>query len=495
MPDAKISALPLLSGSLLESDVITVLRAGTNYRALANQQKITIGATDVAIGQAIDSILGPFTLGAYCEWNGEIIAGEYGGTGVANAGKTITLGGSLTLSGANDLTLTTGGATNVTLPTTGTLATLAGTETLSNKTLSGCTLTGNTTIPGSGQLSSAGLLGLGVTPGSWLDVGAALSSTPASTTAGVLGRFRSAIHTDPTGSGAIANRVGWSFGAPTFASTSSQTLASASTVYISGPPTAGANTTITSPAALVAGSGNVGIGTTTPDAPLNVVGGSTHNGIGGVAAIFASSNTSGPSVWIGSGGGTYDGREWSITAGASTNGILGSSPQNKFGVLDRTAGAARLIIDSTGNLGIGATNPQAMLHIGTTAATARIYNSFTDSSNGEWAYLGSWGSVANVATFGADKNGSGSYRASRWVSGGLEVWRARTNGDLQQGTGSALATNATGGFLLLASGAGAPTGTPANAAAGETALYYDTTNHKLWAYDQPAGAWKGVVVS
>lgn len=47
----------------------------------------------------------------------------------------LTLGGNFTTSGASGLVLTTTAATNVTLPTTGTLATLAGTETLTNKTL------------------------------------------------------------------------------------------------------------------------------------------------------------------------------------------------------------------------------------------------------------------------------------------------------------------------------------------------------------------------
>jgi hypothetical protein len=54
---------------------------------------------------------------------GTRIAGQYGGTGVDNSGKTITLGGNLTTSGAHATTLTTTGTTTVTLPTTGILAT------------------------------------------------------------------------------------------------------------------------------------------------------------------------------------------------------------------------------------------------------------------------------------------------------------------------------------------------------------------------------------
>ena len=51
------------------------------------------------------------------------------------ATKTVTLGGNFETSGAHNAVLTLTGATNVTLPTSGTLATLAGSETLSNKTL------------------------------------------------------------------------------------------------------------------------------------------------------------------------------------------------------------------------------------------------------------------------------------------------------------------------------------------------------------------------
>jgi hypothetical protein len=61
-------------------------------------------------------------------WQGTPIAGQYGGTGVANTGFTITLAGNLTTSGANSLTLTTIGLTNVTLPTSGNIMSQSGTS-------------------------------------------------------------------------------------------------------------------------------------------------------------------------------------------------------------------------------------------------------------------------------------------------------------------------------------------------------------------------------
>ena len=56
-------------------------------------------------------------------------------------GKTVTLAGAFTTSGAYGLTFTLGGSTTLTLPTSGTVATLGGTETLTAKTLTAPKLT------------------------------------------------------------------------------------------------------------------------------------------------------------------------------------------------------------------------------------------------------------------------------------------------------------------------------------------------------------------
>lgn len=87
--------------------------------------------------------LGTVTAGT---WNAAVLVGTYGGTGVNNGAKTITLGDNLTTSGNFALTLTQTATTNVTLPTTGTLATLAGSETFTNKTLTSAVLSGTTSI-------------------------------------------------------------------------------------------------------------------------------------------------------------------------------------------------------------------------------------------------------------------------------------------------------------------------------------------------------------
>jgi hypothetical protein len=101
----------------------------TSVSGTANRITSTGGATpviDIAatyVGQTSLTTLGTITTGT---WTATVIAGQYGGTGVANTGKTITLGGNLTTSGAFASTFTMTNTTTVTFPTTGTLATTGG---------------------------------------------------------------------------------------------------------------------------------------------------------------------------------------------------------------------------------------------------------------------------------------------------------------------------------------------------------------------------------
>lgn len=96
-------------------------------------------------------------------WQGTAIAGQYGGTGVNNSGKTITLGGNLTTSGAHTTTLTTTGNTSITLPVSGTV------------------VANPISVSGNG---TAVLLTGGATTGTSLQVGGAVTITGGASTSG-----------------------------------------------------------------------------------------------------------------------------------------------------------------------------------------------------------------------------------------------------------------------------------------------------------------------
>jgi hypothetical protein len=100
-------------------------------------------------------------------WNATTIAGANGGTGVANTGKTITLGGNLTTSGAFSTTITSSGTTTVTLPTTGLLVGSADTGTVTNTMLAGSIAdTKLNQITTASKVSNTALTGTLVTLGS-----------------------------------------------------------------------------------------------------------------------------------------------------------------------------------------------------------------------------------------------------------------------------------------------------------------------------------------
>lgn len=121
-----------------------LILSGTEFNVVGTADRITanIDSIDIAstyVGQTSITTLGTIGTGV---WQGTIVGPTYGGTGVNNGSKTITLGGNFTHTGAHTLGLTTTANTSITLPTTGTLATLDGSETLTNKTLTSPTVNG-----------------------------------------------------------------------------------------------------------------------------------------------------------------------------------------------------------------------------------------------------------------------------------------------------------------------------------------------------------------
>jgi cytoskeletal protein CcmA (bactofilin family) len=133
------------AGLVYGSGVLDVV--GTANRITVNSDSIDIASTYV--GQSSITTLGTVTTGV---WNATIVSPTYGGTGVNNGSKTITLGGNLTTAGAYSTILTMTGATSIILPTTGTLATLAGAESLTNKTIDASNI--GATTRGSGAFTT-----------------------------------------------------------------------------------------------------------------------------------------------------------------------------------------------------------------------------------------------------------------------------------------------------------------------------------------------------
>jgi hypothetical protein len=95
---------------------------GTSNRITVNADSIDIASTYV--GQSSITTLGTIGTGT---WQGSVIGGTYGGTGVNNGASTITVGGNLSTAAALSFTgaftgsIALTAATSVTLPTSGTI--------------------------------------------------------------------------------------------------------------------------------------------------------------------------------------------------------------------------------------------------------------------------------------------------------------------------------------------------------------------------------------
>ena len=167
-PTVSIYPNPVLpgTGSVVVPSGTTAQRSGTNGALRYNTDIASLEAYTNSAWGAIVSGSGVTTFSAgttgftpNTPTSGGIVLGGIvnpatGGTGVNNGTNTITVAGNFATAGAYALTLTATGATNVTVPTTGTLATLGGVETLTNKSMSGSSNT-FTNIPNSALTNSS----------------------------------------------------------------------------------------------------------------------------------------------------------------------------------------------------------------------------------------------------------------------------------------------------------------------------------------------------
>ena len=143
---------------------------------------VTVAGTNGQIQYNNSGSLGGFTLGGDATVNtgtGALTITKIGGVnatlgGALSTGGALTTADAFTTAGAFPMILTATGATNITLPTTGTVATRAGAEALTNKTYNGLTIdttTGTFDLTNAKTLAVTNTLTLAGTDGSTLNVG------------------------------------------------------------------------------------------------------------------------------------------------------------------------------------------------------------------------------------------------------------------------------------------------------------------------------------
>jgi hypothetical protein len=121
--------------------------------------------------------------------------------------------------------------------------------------------------------------------------------------------------------------------------------------------------------------GNVGIGTTTPGVFTNSIAPLTVQG-SGVAQLALNGTTPASYTMMAFNGGE---RTWQIGIGNLSETSLGVA--NKFFLYDRVAGAARLTVDTSGNMGIATTTPSARLAIQASGTATDVLNLHTNTGS------------------------------------------------------------------------------------------------------------------
>jgi len=180
--------------------------------------------------------------------------------------------------------------------------------------------------------------------------------------------------------------------------------------------------------------GNVGIGTTTPAAALTVSRSGVNSG-GAYPALqietTGSGNIYGPVLYLNGTSGT-NGRMWGLISSGAYD-AAGTGAAGNFAIYDTNAGS-RLVINSSGHVGIGTINPQNRLHVEGGGATEWMRISSTASgSAGAFDIYSSASGGFNAGTVGFNTN---STAPIAFNNGGMETMRIAYGGNVGIGTTS-----------------------------------------------------------
>jgi hypothetical protein len=139
-----------------------------------------------------------------------------------------------------------------------------------------------------------------------------------------------------------------------------------------------------------------------------------------------------------------------------------------------------MVLNSSGNVGIGVTNPSVALVVAF-ATDGIIGNYFSSTGNNSRISFSNAGLLNNNVSIGSASDAMVMY------TGATERARITSTGNVVAGGSVALATTATDGFLYVPTCAGTPTGVP-TAITGMAPIVVNTTNNKLYFYS--GGAWR-----